>query len=362
MLLIDKYSPKELKQLTFHKDVIKKIKKISQDDSIPNTLFFGPPSSGKKTLVRAFLEMIFDKTVHNTKYVTYEITSGGANNETQIKQSNYHIEIEPNNNFDKYLVQDVVKAYAKSAPLKLFQTKKSFKLVLIHNIDCMSYYAQTSLRRTMEKYSGTCRFIMWCRSLSKIIDPLKSRALCIRVSAPSDEELLGELTKISLAEGIKLKLSDYSDIIKKSEGQIKLALWLLQFKKEDIPFITSYTEVIDKIADELIKGNMKCIANIRIYLYNIMITNINGTSIIKSIVDAFIEKSSFGFKDTVIEESKIKEIIMWGAFYEHRLMIGRREIYHLEAFVNKIFGILQNKLPVHKEKVKKVKTNIIKVI
>lgn len=49
--------------------------------------------------------------------------------------------------------------------------------------------AQHALRRTMEKYASTCKIILCCESSSRIIDPLRSRCMIIRVPAPSDMEV-----------------------------------------------------------------------------------------------------------------------------------------------------------------------------
>ena len=89
-----------------------------------------------------------------------------------------------------------------------------FKSVMINNLDNLSYYAQTSLRRTMEKYSGTCRFIMWCKSLSKVIEPLKSRCLMVRVPLPTDIMITSIILKVASKANIKLKGSDIIDIVK----------------------------------------------------------------------------------------------------------------------------------------------------
>ena len=56
--------------------------------------------------------------------------------------------------------------------------------------DTLTREAQHALRRTMEKYAGTCKIIMCCTSVSKIIEPLRSRCMVIRVSAPNDEEVI----------------------------------------------------------------------------------------------------------------------------------------------------------------------------
>ena len=156
-------------------------------------------------------------------------------------QSNYHIIIEPNNNgFDKYLIQEIVQEYARRQMLNIFKTKKKFKIVLIDCVDNLSYYAQASLRRTMEKYVNNCKFILINHQLSKVIEPIRSRCLCIRVPLPSTETVFETLFKIASKENINLSLKEYNSIIKESDNQIGRAIWLLQLhtlKKYLIMFI-----------------------------------------------------------------------------------------------------------------------------
>ena len=77
-------------------------------------------------------------------------------------------------------------------------------MVVIHELDQLSHTAQASLRRTMETYMPTCRIIANCESLSKVIQPLKSRCLQIRVPAPAEDVLGDLLRKIATKEGFEL--------------------------------------------------------------------------------------------------------------------------------------------------------------
>lgn len=56
--------------------------------------------------------------------------------------------------------------------------------------DKLTKDAQHALRRTMEKYVGSCRIILCCNSTSKVIPAIRSRCLGIRVAAPSIEEVM----------------------------------------------------------------------------------------------------------------------------------------------------------------------------
>lgn len=354
MYFIDKYTPISINDSKFHSNLLKRLQHMSKNETIPHILLCGPEGSGKKTIVKLLLEMLFDKDVHNIEDATYIVVgSGNKVTPVTVKQSNYHIVIEPNNNnFDRYLIQDIVKEYAKKIPMNIFKTKKIFKIVLINNIDNLSYYAQTSLRRTMEKYSSTCRFIMWCTCPTRVIEPLISRCVFLNVISPSDKELFSYIYEISIKENMILKLEDYTYILNCAQGNIKEALWILELYKFGYNKKNIYYQTIDLIVRIIISYNIEQINNdktdkdnrlyIRDLLYNIMITNINGSRILKDILNKLCDN------DDIPDQCKYS-IIDIISFYEHNLIRGRRNIIHLETPIIKIMKILYDYVKLHPE-------------
>jgi replication factor C subunit 3/5 len=67
-------------------------------------------------------------------------------------------------------------------------------VVIINEADALTRDAQAALRRTMEKYMTNMRLILCANSTSKIIAPIRSRCLLVRVAAPTDEEVHTTLT------------------------------------------------------------------------------------------------------------------------------------------------------------------------
>lgn len=61
--------------------------------------------------------------------------------------------------------------------------------VVLTEVDRLSKQAQAGLRRTMERYSAQCRLVLVCNSLTKVIEPIRSRCMGVRVSAPSVADL-----------------------------------------------------------------------------------------------------------------------------------------------------------------------------
>lgn len=319
----------------FHKDILRKLKKISTDDSLPHIIFYGNPGSGKKTLINLFLELIFDKSIYNlddSKYVV--MSSGNIENEVIVKQSDHHIIIEPNNNnFDRYLIQDIVKEYARRYPLCIFESSREFKMVEINHLDNLSYYAQTSLRRTIEKYSKTCRFIMWCYSLSKVIEPIRSRCLCIHVPTQSDDELIKWTFNIASLEKINLNFNTLTDIVETSDGNLKNILWKLDMYKYCNQITNCYQSALNSLINEIM--NKHDILSIRDHIYKMMITGISSCVIIKDILNVVL------IKINQYPKEKIFSVINFASIYEYRLSKGRRDIIHIESFIENIIKIIK---------------------
>lgn len=107
---------------------------------------------------------------------------------------------------DRYVIQDVIKEMASSKNIatvgmskekastdddatKNTKKKADYKVVVLVEVDKLTRQAQAALRRTMEKYSASCRLILCCNNPSKVIDPVRSRCLGIRVAAPNVDEV-----------------------------------------------------------------------------------------------------------------------------------------------------------------------------
>ena len=336
MFFLDKYVPKNINESHFHKELLDVLATMSKDDSIPHIIFHGPEGCGKKTVIRLLLQLLYDDDVNNTTMNDYTVVGSGNKTSTiSIKQSNYHIVIEPNNNnFDKHLVTDIMKEYAKKTPLDIFKTKRSFKTVLINNIDNMSYYAQTSLRRTMEKHSKTCRFIMWCHSLSKVIDPLKSRCICFNVASPMESDIFTYVFKININENMNLNFNKLCDIAEKSNGNIKKALWELQMIRLKCESKIEYHNSLENMIDTIKDRDISDIFGLRESMYNIMITNIDAEKIVTDMLQ-------FILQDKDIHEKAKCDIIILASKIDYNLIRGRREIINLENFVLGIMNIIK---------------------
>jgi len=256
-------------------------------------IIYGSINTNKDIIVNIILEKIYGKYNIELKDIEY-IINGYSNTKTKvnIKQSKYHMVIEPNNNgFDKYVIQEIIQYYAKTELLNILKYKKLFKVIVINKLDNLSYYAQASLRRTMEKYSDSCKFIFICDQLSKIIEPIRSRCILIRSKLPTYSQILEILINIAAKEQINLSLNDYNTIIHKSEYNINTAIWILELNKYKLSYNKKWEIVSKKIVSIILNknnyNNSKCLTSIkkiRKLFYNLFITNIPTTVIINNIM------------------------------------------------------------------------------
>ena len=101
-------------------------------------------------------------------------------------------------------------------------------MVVFNEADSLSKDAQAALRRTMEKYMGNLRMILCCTSSSKIISPIRSRCLLLRVPAPSDSEMAAVLYKVADSEKFDLPARFVTRLVKESMGNLRKALLILE--------------------------------------------------------------------------------------------------------------------------------------
>lgn len=332
MFLVDKYNSNE-DNILYRSNIISTIKKLSKDtDEIPGLIFYGPDETENIKIAYLFLEILYGKSVYKTNETKYVVSNNNINSEINIMQSNFHMVIQPDNNGsdkNKFLV---IKEYAKKTPLSFIKTDKKFKIVLINKANNLSYYAQTSLRRTIEIYAKHCRFIMISTSLSKIIDPLKSRCICIRIPKPTTTEIFNVLYNISLKEKMNLNLDKFYEIKKKNNRDIKKSIWDLDYLKYNIKEVNSFSDRIELICDYIMQNNVDDLITIRSILYNILITNISELDLLKSILKKILEEDL-----TDIQKYKIIKI---ASDIDFRLINSRHLIYHLEKFITNVFFII----------------------
>jgi replication factor C subunit 3/5 len=105
---------------------------------------------------------------------------------------------------------------------------KGFKIIVLHEVDNLTREAQAALRRTMEKYVGTCRLILSCNSLTKVMAPIRSRCLSLRIPSPTEDDITRILDKIKKAENKNLTSQQLEKIVNSCDNNLRRALTMLE--------------------------------------------------------------------------------------------------------------------------------------
>ena len=341
MLWVDKYRPNTLDRLDYHDEISQQLKTLASTGSLPHMLFYGPSGAGKKTRIMALLRAIFGPSVQKIKmeHRTFK-TPTNATVEISMMGSNYHTELNPADvgNKDCFVVQEVIKEIAQFRALDSSGQRK-FKVVILSEVDRLSKQAQAALRRTMEKYTANCRLILCCERLSKVIGPVRSRCLCIRVGLPKVQEICQVLTSVCKKEGLKISDTFARRIADASGRNLRRAVLMLEASKvQNYPFrddqqiqLTDWEDYTVGVANDIIKEQSPArLLSVRGKLYELLTNCIPADVILKSLTNELLKKCDDNLKIQVCH---------WAAFYEHRLQTGQKEIFHLEAFVAKFMQL-----------------------
>jgi len=199
---IFKYKPKDFDDIISHNEIVDIIK--NSLDNLPHMIFYGPNGIGKSSLINIIV---------NNIYI-----------DESIKQNVLYLSAS-----DKRGIGTVRKEIKSFAHQSVFLQNSTFKIIILSEIDCMSFEAQSALRRIIEKYSKTTRFCLICNSINKISKPIISRCVKFLFKPIPDNLIQTKLLSIAndekLNESIKNLIPNISQI---SKGDLRKSINLLE--------------------------------------------------------------------------------------------------------------------------------------
>lgn len=306
---------------------------------LTNTL--SPSGAGKKTRIMCLLRELYGAGVEKLRIEHQSIMAPSKKKiEISTIASNYHLEVNPSDagNNDRVVIQELLKTVAQSQQLET-STQRDFKVVLLTEVDKLTKDAQHALRRTMEKYMATCRLILCCNSISKIIGPIQSRCLSVRVPAPSIEDICHVLSSVCKKEGLNLPPELAQRLAEKSGRNLRKALLMCESCRvqqypfsadQDIPEM-DWEIYLRETANAIVsQQSPQRLLEVRGRLYELLTHCIPPEIIMKGLLTELLNNCDGQLKG---------EVAQMAAFYEHRLQLGSKAIYHLEAFVAKFMAI-----------------------
>tara|TARA_B100000575_G_scaffold93865_1_gene74814 strand:- start:34765 stop:35655 length:891 start_codon:yes stop_codon:yes gene_type:complete len=198
-LFVEKYRPQDLNGFVGDDTIRLKIQEYLKTGKLQNLLLFGPAGTGKTSLAKLIVGQL------------------GAD----------HLYINASDERGIDTIRDKIIPFASSIGFN------GLKVVILDESDYLTAQAQATLRNVMESFSASCRFILTCNYLDRIISPLQSRCMAFGITPPSKKEVGQHVLQICESEGINYTKEDLGQVIITHYPDIRKILNTLQGSLKD---------------------------------------------------------------------------------------------------------------------------------
>ncbi len=307
MIFIEKFRPQTFAQVRGQQEIVQRVQALVERKNIPHMLFAGPAGVGKTTL-----SLIVAKTLYGQDW----------------KQNFLELNASDARGID--VVRNEVKDFAKTKAIATVP----FKVILLDEADALTKEAQQALRRTMETYSNSCRFILSANVSSKLIDPIKSRCAMFKFKPLSRDDIKSLIVDVAQAEKLVIDGEAVDAVYEASEGDVRQVYNILQScaavsltidraRVQEVQTVTDVRAVADVMRYALDKDFVKA----RSKLLDIMLNQgLSGFDVIKQ-----VQKEALRIEG--VDDRKKLQIIERCGEIEFRLVEGADDFVQLEALL-----------------------------
>ena len=308
----EKYRPNDFSEIKGQREIVKRVKAFVEQKNMPHLLFSGPAGVGKTTLALVIVKKMFQDSWHQN------FLELNASDERGID-----------------IIRHKVKDFARTRAIG----DVPFKIIYLDECDALTREAQQALRRTMENYTQTTRFILSCNYSSKIIDPLQSRCAVFRFKLLEEKDVASIIDKISSEEKIKIDDKAKKALFEVSEGDCRRVENILQSSAAVSKNITE--DVIYSLASVARPKEVNEVLNLalenkfvdaRKKLLDVMLNyGLSGLDVIKQIQKEILNLD--------LDNRKKMDLVDKCGEIEFRLTEGSDQFIQLEALLAKVAAI-----------------------
>ncbi|MBI4154806.1 replication factor C small subunit [Candidatus Woesearchaeota archaeon] len=303
---IEKYRPKTFDEIIGQEAIVRKVKAFVESKRLPHLIFSGAPGTGKSSIALVIARSLYGESWRDN---FLELNGSDARGIDTIRGE--------------------VKSFARTRSVGNFP----YRIIFLDESDALTSEAQQALRRTMENFSNSCRFIFSANYSSKIIEPIQSRCVVFRFKPLSNDALKKVIKIVCDKEGLRLNDKVLEIILKVADGDVRTATNILQsaaslsktISEENIFEATSYAnpKEIEEILNSAVNGNF---LKARELLLNLMIKQgIDGLEIVKQFQKNIL--------DLNLDEKKKLSMIEKCGETEFRLVEGSDPFIQLQSLI-----------------------------
>lgn len=313
----EKYRPQDFPEIVGQKETVKRVKAFVKQQNMPHLMFAGPAGTGKTTLALIIAKKLFK----------------------EAWRSNF-LELNASDERGIDVIRNKVKDFART---RAIGGDVPFKIIYLDESDALTPEAQQALRRTMENFTRTCRFILSCNYSSKIIEPIQSRCAIFRFRPLDAEEMKTLLENIASKEALKVSNEAENALVGVSEGDGRRLTNLMQSCAasskeitEELVYSVAAIARPKEIDNILLLASEGKFGRAKVLLLDVMLNyGLSGLDIIRQ-----IQKQAESLK---IDDRKKLGIIEKCGETEFRMVEGSDEFIQLESLLSSIALLCQEK-------------------
>lgn len=305
----EKYRPSKFSEMIGQAEIVKRVKAFVEQKNLPHLLFCGPPGVGKSTLALIVAHELFGDSWRQN-----------------------FLEMNSSDERGIDIVRNKIKDFARTKAIG----DVPFKIIFLDECDALTKDAQQALRRTMETFASSTRFLLSANYSSKIIDPIQSRCAVFRFKPLTIEDINHIVDNIAKTEGLQIEKDAREVLFVACEGDVRRLENVLQScaalqKKITKELVLSHASFADpkavkEILDLCIKQKFE---DARKKLLDLMLAyGLSGIDMIKQ-----MQKEVLGLS---VDNHKKMEIMKMCAEVEFRLSEGSDDYLQLEAFLAQV--------------------------
>ncbi len=313
---VEKYRPRKLGEVVNQVDIVSRLQAYVKTASLPHLLFAGPSGTGKTTSAIALARELFGEDWRANFASTNASDARGID-----------------------VVRTTIKNQARMAPIG----EGGFKIIFLDEADHLTNDAQAALRRTMELYTRTARFILSVNYSSRIIPPIQSRTAVFRFRPLKPEHVQEYMRRIAKEEGLEVTPEGMDALVYVAQGDLRKATNALQVAAAVSPKIDADSlyraasaarpETVKKLVETALSGDF---LNARSMLDDLLLEyGLAAEDLLREIYRAVYDLS--------VPDRVMVEMIDRVGEADYRLIQGSNDRIQLEALLSR-FALLGREL------------------